>query len=183
MLSARQAAIEAAIGAAEKSGALVRYRVPLEEGEHDFRALWLRTELDSLLRSDRLEPDQRHRVKAALKRFVVGGPFNVVTAECPHRGVSTLGDLRELRGNRPPFIEMRFKPPKHDLRFFGRFIRKDGLILTTHGLKSLDSVTGTRPLVVSDERRRCDDFFAMQRFQLDWVPVPIQSSITHATFV
>ena len=83
-------------------------------------------------------------VRAALRRFVIGGPFTVVTAACEHREVAMIGDIRELKGDPPPFIELRFKPPKHDLRLFGRFVGNDDLVLTTPGMKSLAEKTGTQ---------------------------------------
>jgi hypothetical protein len=138
MADVDHARIEAAI----RSGALIRYRVHLDEGEWDQRVLWLRPEVNDLVNSEQLEAKQRERMKAALKRFLVGGPFTVVTANCPHHEVANLGDIRELKGAPPPFVELRFKPPKHDLRIFGRFIRKDGLMLTSYGMKSLDRKTG-----------------------------------------
>src|SRR5258708_4306658 len=131
----RLAAIDAAMNDAVKTGAVVRYRVDLEEGELDQRSLWLRPEVNDLLNS-KLESEQRERVRAALKRFVIGGPFTVVKVDSPHQEVSKLGDIRELKGPPPPFVELRFKPPKHHLRIFGRFIRIDGLILTSFGMKS-----------------------------------------------
>jgi hypothetical protein len=178
----RLAAIETAIGRAVRAGALVPHRVVLEEGELNQRSLWLRPEVNDLLTGNALEPEQRERVKAALKRFVIGGLFTVVKADSPHREVSRLGDIRELKGAPPPFVELRFKPPKHDLRLFGRFIRKDGLILTGFGMKSPEGAKGVKPLSISEQRRRCDAFFQGQRLELEWVPTRIDESLSNATF-
>src|SRR5215472_15218655 len=178
----RLAAIESAIDRAVRAGALVQHRVALEEGEFNQRSLWLRPEVNDLLGAKRLEPEQRERVKAALKRFLVGGLFTVVKADSPHREVSQLGDIRELKGPPPPFVELRFKPPKHELRLFGRFIRKDGLILTGFGMKSRERTKGVRPLSIPEQQRRCDSFFESQRLKLEWVPPRIEDSLSNATF-
>jgi hypothetical protein len=106
----------------------------------------------------------------------------VVTADSPHREVQSLGDIRELKGPPPPFIELRFKPPPYDLRLFGRFVHCDGLVLTTLGAKARKSKTGLRPLSVADERRRCDSVFAALGLRLDWVPTNIEESISNASF-
>src|SRR5260370_4533711 len=149
-------AIEAAIDCAVRAGTLVPHRVALEQGELSQRSLWLRPEVNDLLGANRLGGEQRERVKAALKRFVVGRGFTVVKADSPHREVLRLGDIRELKGPPPPFVELRFKPPKHDLRLFGRFIRKDGLILTGLGMKSREGkTTGMKPLSIHDQIHRC----------------------------
>jgi hypothetical protein len=176
----RLAAIEAAMNDAVRTGAVVRYRAELEQGELDQRSLWLRPEVNDLL-NFKLEPEQRDRVRAALKRFVIGGPFTVVKANSPHREVSNLGDLRELKGPPPPFVELRFKPPKHHLRMFGRFIRSDGLLLTSFGMKSLTGKTGVRDISIPQERTRCDSFFKANRLELNWVP-SIEVSLSNATF-
>jgi hypothetical protein len=181
MAQDKLAAIQSAIEAAMRSGGLVAYVVLLEEGELAQRSLWLRPEVSNLVASNRLDVDQREVVKAALKRFVTGGLVTVMKADSRHREVSKLGDIKELQGIAPPFVELRFKPPKHDLRIFGRFIRKDGLILTSFGMKTLQGTTGTQRLSVQDERRRCDDFFK-SRLDLNWVPSLIDDSLSNATF-
>jgi hypothetical protein len=149
--------------------------------------LWLRPEVEGLINSGKLEVEQRDRVKAALRRFVTGGLYTVVKAESRHPpSVSRLGDLRELKPPNPlvpPFVELRFKPPKPDLRFFGRFIQNDGLILTSSGMKSPDGKTGEKRLSIPDERYRCDQFFRAQRLELTWVPNKIEQSLSNATFV
>src|ERR1017187_3166341 len=101
-----------AVDAAIRSGGLVHYRPALERGELPLRMLWIRPDIQSLLASTRLGPEQRERVKALFKRFVVGGQINVVTAEAPHREVGKLGDIKELKTRPPPFIEVRIKPPE-----------------------------------------------------------------------
>lgn len=174
--------VENAILAAERSGAIIRHRVTLERGEFDQRRLWLRAEVDALIRSPQLDQAQREVVHAALRRFIVGGNFTVVTAECKHREVVAIGDIRELKGDPPPFIELRFKPPPHDLRLFGRFVGRDSLILTTHGMKSLSGNTGRKRLSVQDERKRCDDALKSMNLRLEWAPARIQQSITKASF-
>jgi len=179
----RLAAIDAAMNDAVRTGAVVRYWVDLEEGELNQRSLWLRPQVNELLNPNKLEPEQRERVRAALRRFVVGGPFTVVKADSPHHEVSELGDIRELKSepDLPPFVELRFKPPKHHLRMFGRFIRSDGLILTSFGMKSLHDRTGVRRLSIPQERARCDSFFKALRLELNWVP-SIEVSLSNAKF-
>jgi hypothetical protein len=174
---------DAALATAERSGALIRYRVPLEQGELDNRRLWLRPDIDKLIKSGILDQRQTEVVRAASRRYIVGGLFTVVTAACTNREVASVGDLRELKGKPPPFIEVRFKPPKHDLRFFGRFIGKDGLVLTTYGMKSHSTPTGQRRLSIPEERKRCDDVFRALNLRLDWVPARIRDSISNASFV
>jgi hypothetical protein len=178
MVPAQHTAIEAAI----KAGGLVRYQVSLEQGEFDQRMLWVRPEIAQMLNSLKIDPDQLARVSATLKRFVVGGPFNVVTAACTNREVSALGDIRELKGEKPPLIEMRFKPPKHHLRIFGRFICADSLVMTTYGMKSLDGKTGAKPLSIPQERDRCDAVFKSLKLDLSLIPARIESCLSNSTF-
>src|ERR1019366_7360289 len=128
-------------------------------GEQNLRRLWVTPEIKALIGSQQLHPSQRAAVEAALKRFVTGGPFSVVTAESEHKEVESLGDLKELKTGHPPFVEMRFKPPKDDLRFFGRFIGKDDLVLTGCGLKSIKGNTGKRQLKVPEQLARCASIF------------------------
>jgi hypothetical protein len=183
MVDTDPAVIEAAIAAVLKRGGLARYPVVLEEGEWEMRSLWLRPEVrDLVISADKLEADQRLRVQATLRRFVIGGDMTVVCADSVHPEVSDLGDICELKFDPPPFIEMRFKPPKHHLRLFGRFIRRDGLVVTSFGMKSPDGKTGSKPLKVSEERRRCDVFFSACSLQLSWVPERITDSLSNATF-
>jgi hypothetical protein len=179
MLDARENIIAAAI----KAGGLVRYQVRLEEGQLDQRQLWVRPEIGELVASDRLDPHQREVVKAALKRFVVGGTLAVVTKDCTHKEVAALGDIRELEGYTPPFVELRFKPPKHDLRFFGRCIGRDRLILTSYGLKSLMKITHEKPLSIPEQCKRCDAFFRIYHFEQVWVPATMTESFSNAEFV
>jgi hypothetical protein len=155
----------------------------MDADEITSRILWIRPDARRLLESDRLDRRQAAQVRQTLKRFVVGGGFNVVTAAGAHREVDRLGDIKELRGAPPPFVEMRFKPPKDDLRFLGRFAGKDALVLTGWGLKSLKGQTGAKPLSVADERRRCDDFLKMYGFDLRWCPTTIEASLTNGTFL
>ena len=172
-----------ALEAAVRAGSLVRYRVVLEAGELENRRLWQRPEIETLLASGKLDLRQVEVVRAALRRFVIGGPFTVVTAACEHREVAMIGDIRELKGDPPPFIELRFKPPKHDLRLFGRFVGNDDLVLTTPGMKSLAEKTGTQKLSVSNERTRCTTAFRAAGLDLTWVPSDIKSSISNARFL
>jgi hypothetical protein len=118
-------------------------------------------------------------VKAALRRFVLGGKFTVVTADCKHHELEAIGDIRELKGGPPPLIELRFKPPKDDLRLFGRFVGRDSLVLTTYGMKSLG---GNKNLSVPNERQRCDQIFKTIGLKLEWVPTEIKNSISDARF-
>jgi hypothetical protein len=178
MLGARDGLIAAAI----KAGSLVRYGVTLEEGQLYQRQLWLRPEIRELLGSGKLDRMQRLVVQAALRRFVVGGSFTIVTKECTHREVLAIGDIRELKGYSPPFLELRFKPPKYDLRLFGRCIGKDRLILMGYGMKSLTEPTKQKPLSVREQCKRCDDFFKMCRFEQAWIPLRVHDSFSNAEF-
>ena len=170
------------MAAAERSGALIRHRISLEQGELDQRRLWLRPEVSALCQSAPLDGRQLEMVRAALRRFILGGPFTIVTADCPHQEVKSLGDIRELKTKPPPFVELRFRPPPHDLRLFGRFVAKDSLVLTTHGMKSLSERTGQRRYSIPEERKRCDQAFQAIGLSLDLVPPTIQLSITNASF-
>jgi len=174
--------VERALGNAVKIGALVRFQVELDHDELNQRRLWLRPEVESLLRPGRLTETQVETVRAALRRFIVGGRYMVVTVDSPHREVQPLGDIRELKGPSPPFIEIRFRPPPYDLRLFGRFIQYDDLVLTTFGAKARKSKTGVRALSVADERKRCDAAFAAAGLLLDSVPLEIRTSISNASF-
>jgi hypothetical protein len=174
---------EISIGKAVRSGALSRYEVQLERGEHVGRRLWLRPNVVSMLTIATLDQDQLDRVRAALRRFVVGGPFSVVSKNCENPGALNLADIRELKTSLPPFIEMRFKPPKHHLRIFGRFISKDGLILNSMALKSVKNEKGAKSLSVPAELKRCDDFFKGQAFDPDWIPASIEESLSNAKLI
>jgi hypothetical protein len=91
--------------------------------------------------------------------------------------------MREPKGPPPPFVELRFKPPKYELRIFGRLIRKDGLILTGFGMKSREGTTrGVKRLSVPEQRLRCDSFFESQGLKLEWVPHRIEDSLPNAKF-
>ncbi len=169
---------------AVKSGALFRYEVELERGEQYVRRLWLRPTVRAELLAGKLGDDQLARVHAALRRFVIGGQYNVVSKDCAvPSAVQQLGDIRELKGDPPPFFEMRFKPPKHHLRLFGRFVCTDGLILTSIGLKSEPGANGSKSLSVPEQRKRCDDFFGGQKFDLKWVPPSVEESISNAKII
>jgi hypothetical protein len=175
--------LEGALTSAVRVGALVRYKVELEQGELEDRRLWLRPDVDVLLKSGVLERMQVDAVRSALRRFVVGGRFTVVTADCQHREVESIGDVRELKGHSPPFVELRFKPPKHDLRLFGRFVGKDSLVLTTHGMKSLTRKTGQRKLLVTEHQARCRGAFSAVGLRIEHVPSTIEVSISKARFL
>lgn len=136
--------VETALTAAVKSGALIRHKVALEAGELGKRRIWIRPEVDAHLRSGKLDPRQAEIVWAAFKRFVTSGNFTVVTAECQYQEVTALGDIKQLKSGHPPFVEMRLKPPKQDLRLFGRFVGEDALVVTTFGMKSLTDKTGQK---------------------------------------
>lgn len=114
---------------------------------------------------------------------MVGGLFNVVSKACENPGALNLEDIRELKTDPPPFVEMRFKPPKHHLRLFGRFICNDGLILTSLAMKSPQGTKSGKSLSVSAELKRCDDFFHGQGFDLSWIPATIEASITNAKII
>jgi hypothetical protein len=166
---------------AVRSGALSRYEVKLERGEQYGRRLWLRPNV--LGKLSNLDQDQLDRVRAALRRFVIGGRFNVVSKNCANPGALNVADIRELKTSPPPFIEMRFKPPKHHLRLFGRFIGKDGLILSSMALKSSASEKGAKSLSVPTELKRCEDFFKSQAFDPDWIPESIEESLSNANII
>jgi hypothetical protein len=173
-----------ALEAAVRAGSLGRYPIVLEAGEFENRRLWLRPEVSSLLVSGKLDPRQVEVVHAALRRFVIGGPYTVVTAACKHREVAMIGDIRELKGELPPFVELRFKPPKDDLRLFGRFVGKDDLVLTTFGLKTLAGKgQKQRDISVPKERTRSTSAFKAAGLDLTCVPADIRSSISNARFL
>jgi hypothetical protein len=174
---------EDALHQALRSGALVRYEVELERGEHYGRRLWLRPNVISMLSATDLDQDQLDRVRAALRRFVVGGQFNVVSKICENPGALNLADIRELKTDLPPFVEIRFKPPKHHLRLFGRFICTDGLILTSVAMKSPQDTKGNKSLSVPAELKRCEDFFKGQGFDTNWIPASIEASISNAKII
>ena len=94
-----------------------------------------------------------------------------------------MGDIRELKGNPPPFVELRFKPPKDHLRLFGRFVGKDDLVLTTYGMKSPTDRTGKMNLSIPHERRRCDAAFKAANLKIEWVPARIEDSISNGDFI
>jgi hypothetical protein len=175
--------LEGVIEAAVRAGGLVRFEVTLEEGQLIERQLWIRPEINLLFASNKLDATQQARAKAALKRFVVGGRFTVVTKDCHHREVANIGDIRELKGIIPPFLELRFKPPKHDLRFFGRCIGKDRLILTSYGMKNLTNHTHERPLSVPEHRKRCDGFFELCGLKQVWVPRTMVESFSEVELI
>jgi hypothetical protein len=174
--------VETVLASAVRSGALVRHNVALEQGEFAERRLFLQPEVAALLKSNSLDKRQLAAVHAALRRFVVGGNFTVVLVGSPHREVESIGDLKELKGNPPPFVELRFRPPKHDLRMFGRFVGKDSLVLSTHGMKSLSESTGHKKLSVPEHRARCDAAFQAIGLPMDCVPSTIEMSISKASF-
>jgi hypothetical protein len=149
----------------------------------DERQLWLRPAVSMLIASQKLDALQRAIVNAAFKRFVVGGIFTVVTKDCSYKEVAGLGDIRELKGFSPPFLEMRFKPPRHDLRLFGRCIGKDRLILASHGMKDLKGPTNEKPMSIPEHRKRCDDFFQAYQIEQRWVPPNVADSFSKAEFV
>src|ERR1019366_9534827 len=97
---------EESILKAVRSGALSRYEVHLERGEQYGRRLWLRPNVVSMLSAVTLDQDQLDRARAALRRFVIGGQFNVVSKNCANPGALNLADIRELKTNHPPFVEM-----------------------------------------------------------------------------
>jgi hypothetical protein len=165
------------LSVAENSGILVRYLTALERGEQNVRRLWLCQEVEKTLRPGILEERQRKLVNAALRRFITGGLYAVVTRTCQYPQAAGIGDIRELKVRGPIFVEVRFKPPKHHLRIFGRFIGKDDLVLTSIGEKSQD-----KQLSIPTENKQCTGFFSAQNFSLQWVPKTIQESISNAKF-
>ena len=169
---------ESVVHAGERKGTLHRHQLDdLEEGELEQRMLWMRPDVQTHI-TKRLTPEQKATVLAALRRFIVGGRFIVVTAQCEHKEVQEVGDIRELKGSGPPFVELRFKPPPSHLRLFGRFIGKDLLFLTTFGVKA-----GNKKLDIGRERKRCEGIFRACNFPNDWVPTRIEDSLSNATFI
>ena len=72
------------IGAAVKRGALHRFRFDdLEEGELEQRMVWMRPDVRTVIAN--LTSEQKATVLAALRRFIVGGHFTVITAQCEQR--------------------------------------------------------------------------------------------------
>lgn len=174
---------EAWLSKAVKEGALSRHTVHLERGEFEIRRLWLRPDANRVLTPGLIDVDQLERVKATLRRFVLGRSFNVVTKECGHRATQNLADIKELKFAPPPFVEMRFKPPKLDLRLFGKFVCLDGLVLTSFGMKSLTEATSAKPLVVPDELKRCNAFFSGRQFDSSVFPPSINVSISNVNLL
>ena len=162
--------LEIDLATAERMGALVRFRVDLEEGEQNVRQLWLRPDIARFMKSTNIDSRQRAVVKAALRRFATGGRLIVLTRDSVHRTVATVGDIRELKGPIPPIVEFRFRPPKYHLRLFGRCIGLDRLLLTSYGVKSTMETTSARPLNVSEHVKRCTDFFRQYGFDEAVVP-------------
>jgi hypothetical protein len=169
---------------AVRKGALHRYRIDdLEEGELEERMLWMRSEVRTFI-ANQLTSEQKATVSAALRRFIVGGHFTVITARCEHKEVQEVGDIRELKGSGLPFVELRFKPPPAHLRLFGRFLGRDCLFLTTCGMKhDNQEKTKTRRLRIPEERKRCENIFRACSFPDDLVPARIEDSLSNAKFV
>jgi hypothetical protein len=165
------------LAAAENSGFLFRYLTVLEQGEQNVRRLWISRDVERTLRPGNLEERQRKLVHVALRRFITGGLYAVVTRTCQYPQAAGIGDVRELKVRGPIFVEVRFKPPKHHLRIFGRFIGKDDLVLTSAGEKSQ-----VKKPSIPNENKVCTQFFRAHNFDLQWVPKTIQGSISNAKF-
>lgn len=150
-----------ALEAARKSGKLELVRAELDPDQMPVRTLWISTAVwDQLLNAD-LGP-QRSIVKAALKRFIVGGQMLIITDEVDHYSVDDKGDIRELKVSGPNFVEFRFKPPKHHLRLFGSFLAQDVLLISGIGMKDLSGkVPSQKPLSVEEQRKRAKAFFEL----------------------
>jgi hypothetical protein len=61
--------------------------------------LLMRPDVQTLI-ANGLTSEQKATVLAALRRFIVGGHFNVITAQSEHKEVQEVGDIREAKGKR-----------------------------------------------------------------------------------
>lgn len=170
-----------AVGQAVKAGSLHEHRPECDAGQIRIRHLWLRPEVHDLVGGERLDPRQRAAVHAALKRFVVGGGFTVVTPGAAEP-VAGVGDIKVLDHVDRLTVELRFKPPRFHLRLFGRFIDRDALVLTSFGMKAPQGAVGEKPLVYADHFRRCEAFFSSSAMRIA-CPQEIRDCISSARFL
>ena len=170
-----------AVRKAVKTGSLHVHEPKLDAGQTRGRYLWLRPEVHDLVQSGRLDPRQQAAVHAAFKRFVVGGPFTVVTPGATEP-VAGVGDIKVLDHVDRLTVELRFKPPRFHLRLFGRFIDRNALVLTSFGMKALQGAIGERPLVYADHYARCETFFSSPAMRIA-CPQEIRDCITSARFL
>ena len=170
-----------AVRQAVKAGSLHVHEPELDAGQIRVRYLWLRAEIRDLLQSDRLEPRQKAAVHAALKRFVLGGGFIVVTPGATEP-VAGVGDIKVLDHVDRLTVELRFKPPRFHLRLFGRFIDRDALVLTSFGMKAPQGALGERPLVYADHYSRCEAFFSSSTMRIA-CPQEIRNCISNGRFL
>lgn len=175
--------LTARLDAAVRSGALCRYEADLDHGQMALRCIWIAPEPKQIIASDKLG-GQRYIIRAALNRFILGSPpFTVITAAVDQRTVEVDGDMRELKGGGPNFVEFRFRPPKHDVRLFGTFTGADQIVITGIGMKSLSGGTGRRPLSVPEQRQRADALFQRCGLDRNKAPSDIKLCIPDARFV
>lgn len=115
---------------AEKSGALVPFKFHLDADQKEKRRIWMRRNIILAL-NDSTQVERNALVTATLEEFVLGEEFVMITKEAKHRSVDAeRPDIKELNFDPPPFVEIRLRPQRRDLRLFGFFISKDHLILT-----------------------------------------------------
>ena len=115
---------------AEKNGALVPFKFPLDADQTEKRRIWMRQNIILAL-NDSTQVERNALVRATLEEFVLGDEFVMITKEAKHRSVDAeRPDIKELKFDPPPFVEIRLRPPRRDLRLLGFFIAKDHLILT-----------------------------------------------------
>lgn len=170
-----------AIRQATRAGSLHAYEPELDKGQTCVRSLWVRTDVRDLIEGDQLDPRQKTAVHAALKRFVVGGLFTVLTPGATEP-VLGAGDIKVLDHVEHLTVELRFKPPRFHLRLFGRFINRDALVLTSHGMKALGGAGGQPPLNYASHYSRCETLFSSPPMRIA-CPQEIRNCITNARFL
>ena len=124
---------------AVKSGGLVQFRPALDPDQFVRRYVWMRPDVFDALRDARMV-ERNAVVLAAREDFVLCEEFVVLTKEAKHRSVDAAKpDIKELKFDPPPFVEIRFRPQRRDFRLFGYFIAKDHLIIMHSGDKDPNS--------------------------------------------
>ena len=170
-----------AVEAAKKAGSLYGYKPQLDKGQSCVRSVWLRKDVRDFIDGPKFNSRQKGIVHAALKRFVVGGSFTVLTAGC-EEPVAGAGDIKELDHVDRLTVELRFKPPPYQLRLFGRFIEHDALVLTTYGMKGRQGVKGAPTINYGDHYARCQTFFSNPPMQIA-CPQEIRKCISNGRFL
>jgi len=125
---------------AEKTGALVRFKHDSDADQTEKRWIWMRQDILLALK-DSTQAERNALVTATLEDFVLGEEFVMITKEAKHRSVDAeRPDIKELNFGPPPFVEIRLRPQRRDLRLFGLFIAKDHLLLTHWHEKDVGTV-------------------------------------------